>query len=234
MAEQGNLFEKLDEIKSGIDDIKPAQKMSEAETIKFIKTAQRVFVYNGQRSEFNYQFKSWRTRHIFVLLSLLFNIVLFMVALLIYKELKLLWIFFGVLAALNLCQAVIVLIFIIDKRNQKYEIEYNDFFLWKSRYFYDDNGIVYDAKLKLPLIILKIAVIVVNYLSFICLFSSLMVNDLNIIPAVIFSVLLMAATIIIQLRLYNHYGYYTLYFRDENNTVPYYELSDFMAKHNLK
>ena len=73
-------------------DIKPAQKMSEAETIKLIKTAQRVFVYNGQRSEFNYQFKSWRTRHIFVLLSLLFNIVLLMVALLIYKELKLLWI----------------------------------------------------------------------------------------------------------------------------------------------
>ena len=51
MAEQSNIFKKLDEIKSGIDEIK-APVQDETKLKEFIANAERVYVYCGQKSEF--------------------------------------------------------------------------------------------------------------------------------------------------------------------------------------
>lgn len=58
MVEQSNIFKKLDEIKSGIDEIK-APVQDETKLKEFIANAERVYVYCGQKSEYTYDKKNF-------------------------------------------------------------------------------------------------------------------------------------------------------------------------------
>lgn len=58
MAEQSNIFKKLDEIKSGIDEIRQPSARDEANLKEFIANAERVYVYCGQKSEYTYDKKN--------------------------------------------------------------------------------------------------------------------------------------------------------------------------------
>lgn len=232
MAESGNLFEKLDEIKSGIDEIKPAQKMTEAEAIEFIKTAKRVFIYKGQKSEFNYALKSWRAKQIALIVCLAVSPVLYLLPLILYGADYLLWIAFAVVAALNIFQVAITISDLCGKNINKYEIEYNDFHVWTKKYYYDDNGIIYRVKLKLPLIILKILCVVGNY-AIAIFFFNIFISQMKL--AVVYFIIMLAFSIIIQLLLQiSVLKGYALYFKDGDTIIPYYSLADFMMKHNLK
>lgn len=232
MAERSNLFEKLDEIKSGIDEIKPAQKMTEAEAIEFIKTAKRVFIYKGQKSEFNYALKSWRAKQIALIVCLAVSTVLYLLPLILYGADYLLWIAFAVVAALNIFQVAITISDLCDKNINRYEIQYNDFHVWTKKYYYDDNGIIYRVKLKLPLTILKILCIIGNYAIGIVLFF-VFISQMKF--AVVYFIIMFAFSLIIQMLLQiSVLKGYALYFKDEDRIIPYHSLADFMIQHNFK
>ena len=58
MGEQNNLFEKLDKIQSGIEEMRQSTSQDETKLREFISNAERILIYNGRRSEYMYHKKN--------------------------------------------------------------------------------------------------------------------------------------------------------------------------------
>ena len=96
-------------------------------------------------------------------------------------------------------------------------------------YFYDDNGIICKAKMKLPFRLLKILVPYINVgVAAMMLYMSEIVIAIPILASMsILSILL----ILFDAKTIQRY---MLYFRDDSNIIPYEQLSKFMKDNNLK
>lgn len=92
MAEQSNIFKKLDEIKSGIDEIK-APVQDETKLKEFIANAERVYVYCGQKSEYTYDKKSVCVSRIVTVILLLINVIVMAFPIIIYRETQIYFVF---------------------------------------------------------------------------------------------------------------------------------------------
>ena len=231
MAEQSNIFKKLDEIKSGIDEIK-APVQDETKLKEFIANAERVFIYCGQKSEYAYDKKSVCARCVVRVILLLINVIVMALPLVIYRDnANVLCIPFVLVLITN---ALYIAWFILQVKYiklQGYEVEYDKIKVPWIFYLYDDNGIICDDKYKLPFKILKM---LTPYINIFAGFTVMMLK----LPEILFSGLVfgcvaMLALVFIFLELKKMNGY-ILYFRDKNNIIPYSQLSKFMSDNNLK
>ena len=231
MAEQSNIFKKLDEIKSGIDEIK-APVQDETKLKEFIANAERVFIYCGQKSEYAYDKKSVCARCVVRVILLLINVIVMALPLVIYRDnANVLCIPFVLVLITN---ALYIAWFILQVKYiklQGYEVEYDKIKVPWMFYLYDDNGIICDDKYKLPFKILKM---LTPYINIFAGFTVMMLK----LPEILFSGLVFGcvavlALVFIFLELKKMNGY-ILYFRDKNNIIPYSQLSKFMSDNNLK
>lgn len=231
MAES-NIFEKLDEIKSGIDEIKRPPAQDEAKLKEFIANAERVFVYCGQKSEYVYDKKIFCVGRIVSVVLLLINMVIMALPMIFYRDsANLLCIPFIPVAVFNVLYIALCILQLKYVKSQGYEVAYDKIKAPWMFYLYDDNGIICGTKQKLPFKILKILTPLINILAgfaamMLCLAESL-VCDL------VFGCAFVLILIFIFLDV-NKMNGYILYFRDKNTTIPYEQLSKFMSDNNLK
>lgn len=231
MAEQSNIFKKLDEIKSGIDEIKPSVQ-DEAKLKEFIANAERVFVYCGQKSEFAYDKKIFCVSRIVSVVLMLINIVIMALPIMIYRDnANLLWIPFLPVAVFNILYIAFCFVQLIYLKSQGYEVSYDKIKVPWLFYLYDDNDIICKAKQKLAFKILKILTPLINILAG---FAAMMLCLAEILfGGLVFGCVFVLTLIFIFLDVKKMKGY-ILYFRDKNNTTPYEQLSKFMSDNNLK
>lgn len=231
MAEQSNIFKKLDEIKSGIDEIK-APVRDETKLKEFIANAERVYVYCGQKSEYTYDKKIFCVSRIFSVVLLLINMVIMALPMIFYRDnAGLFCITFIPVVVFNVLYIALCILQLKYVKSQGYEVAYDKIKVPWMFYLYDVNGIICDEKVKLPYRILKILTPYVN------IFAGLTVMMLE-LPEILFSGLVFGcvavlALVFIFLELKKMNGY-ILYFRDKNNIIPYSQLSKFMSDNNLK
>ena len=216
MAEQSNIFKKLDEIKSGIDEIK-APVQDETKLKEFIANAERVYVYCGQKSEYTYDKRSVCVSRIVTVILLLINVIVMAFPIIIYRDnANIFCIPFAVVAVFNVPYGAFTIVKLLYIKGEGYEVAYDKIKVPWMFYLYDVNGIICDEKVKLPYItvmMLKLPEI---------LFSGL-----------VFGCVAVLALVFIFLELKEMNGY-ILYFRDKNNIIPYSQLSKFMSDNNLK
>lgn len=231
MAEQSNIFEKLDEIKSGIDEIKPSVQ-DEAKLKEFIANAERVFVYCGQKSEFAYDKKIFCVSRIVSVVLMLINIVIMALPMIFYRDNAALFcIPFIPVAVFNILYIAFCVVQLIYIKSQGYEVSYDKIKVPWLFYLYDDNGIICGTKQKLPFKILKILTPLINILAG---FAAMMLCLAEIlVGGLVFGCVFVLILILIFLDVKTMNGY-ILYFRDKNNTTLYGQLSKFMSDNNLK
>ena len=231
MVEQSNIFKKLDEIKSGIDEIK-APVQDETKLKEFIANAERVYVYCGQKSEYTYDKKSVCVSRIVTVILLLINVIVMAFPIIIYRDnTNIFCIPFAVVAVFNVSYGAFTIVKLLYVKGEGYEVAYDKIKVPWMFYLYDVNGIICDEKVKLPYRILKMLTPYVN------IFAGLTVMMLK-LPEILFSGLVFGcvavlALVFIFLELKKMNGY-ILYFRDKNNIIPYSQLSKFMSDNNLK
>lgn len=232
MEGQGNIFEKLDEIKSGIDEIRKPSAQDGAKLKEFIANAERVFIYCGQKSEYAYDKKSVCARCVVRVILLLINVIVMALPLVIYRDnANVLCIPFVLVLITN---ALYIAWFILQVKYiklQGYEVEYDKIKVPWMFYLYDDNGIICDDKYKLPFKILKM---LTPYINIFAGFAAMMLRLAEIlVGGLVFACVSVLTLSFIFLSFKSMKGY-TLYFRDDNNIVPYSQLSIFMSDNNLK
>ena len=150
MAEQSNIFKKLDEIKSGIDEIK-APVQDETKLKEFIANAERVYVYCGQKSEYTYDKKSVYVSRIVTVILLLINVIVMAFPIIIYRDnANIFCIPFAVVAVFNVPYGAFTIVKLLYVKGEGYEVAYDKIKVPWMFYLYDVNGIICDEKVKLP------------------------------------------------------------------------------------
>ena len=231
MVEQSNIFKKLDEIKSGIDEIK-APVQDEAKLKEFIANAERVYVYCGQKSEYTYDKKSVYVSRIVTVILLLINVIVMAFPIIIYRDnANIFCIPFAVVAIFNVPYGAFTVIKLLYVKGEGYEVAYDKIKVPWMFYLYDVNGIICDEKVKLPYRILKM---LTPYVNIFAGFAAMMLCLAEILfGGLVFGCVFVLTLIFIFLELKKMNGY-ILYFRDKNNIIPYSQLSKFMSDNNLK
>ena len=231
MVEQSNIFKKLDEIKSGIDEIK-APVQDETKLKEFIANAERVYVYCGQKSEYTYDKKIFCVSRIFSVVLLLINMVIMALPMIFYRDnAGLFCITFIPVVVFNVLYIALCILQLKYVKSQGYEVAYDKIKAPWMFYLYDDNGIICGAKQKLPFKILKILTPLINIFAG---FAAMMLCLAEIlVGGLVFGCVFVLTLICIFLDVKKMKGY-ILYFRDKNNTTPYEQLSKFMSDNNLK
>ena len=231
MVEQSNIFKKLDEIKSGIDEIK-APVQDEAKLKEFIANAERVYVYCGQKSEYTYDKKSVYVSRIVTVILLLINVIVMVFPIIIYRDnANIFCIPFAVVAVFNVPYGAFTIIKLLYVKGEGYEVAYDKIKVPWMFYLYDVNGIICDEKVKLPYRILKM---LTPYVNIFAGFAAMMLCLAEIlVGGLVFGCVFVLTLIFIFLELKKMNGY-ILYFRDKNNIILYSQLSKFMSDNNLK
>lgn len=192
MVEQSNIFKKLDEIKSGIDEIK-APVQDEAKLKEFIANAERVYVYCGQKSEYTYDKKSVYVSRIVTVILLLINVIVMAFPIIIYRDnANIFCIPFAVVAVFNVPYGAFTIVKLLYVKGEGYEVAYDKIKVPWMFYLYDVNGIICDEKVKLPYRILKILTPYVN------IFAGLTVMMLK-LPEILFSGLVFGCVAVLAL-----------------------------------
>lgn len=231
MVEQSNIFKKLDEIKSGIDEIK-APVQDEAKLKEFIANAERVYVYCGQKSEYTYDKRSVYVSRLVTVILLLINVIVMAFPIIIYRDnANIFCIPFAVVAVFNVPYGAFTIVKLLYVKGEGYEVAYDKIKVPWMFYLYDVNGIICDEKVKLPYRILKM---LTPYVNIFAGFAAMMLCLAEIlVGGLVFGCVFVLTLIFIFLELKKMNGY-ILYFRDKNNIIPYSPLSKFMSDNNLK
>ena len=221
---ENNVFDKLDELHHKIEAIAPDEDaMSDEEKIEFVKTANRIFCYDGQVVQFENRVKKQKKQQIANIVALtLCSVILLIEA--FRTDIVPYIIAIALTIAANF--ANIALLCIILKLNHpKVEIPYEEFFEKWMSYQYDANGIICESREKLSVQILRWSVILLNYaLGFVGTVIDLVVGIVTIVFVSILVFVMFRRT-----RLS-----YVLWFCKDKQAIPYCELSQFMYEHKLK
>lgn len=232
MAEQGNLFEKLDEIKSGIEELKQPSVHDESKLKDFIARAERVFIYLSQKSEYGYDKKRYSVNLIIAVVLLLANIVVMAVPMLIREDnANLFCVPFVPVAVINILYIAFNIVKFVYIKSRGYEIAYDKIKVPWAFYMYDDNDIICGEKIKLPYKVLAVLVPFVNILAGVA--AMILCSAEILVGGVVFGCVFILTLIIIFLSSKKMKGY-VLYFRDGDMIIPYGQIADFMRNNNLK
>ena len=126
MAEQKNLFEKLDEIQSRIVDIKQSSSPDNEKIREFILKAERVFIYCGEKSEYQYDRKKVFAYRITIIFLLVANIIIAAVPMMVFPDnIGLFCIPFITVAVFNILYIVFNIVKVVYHKADDYEIAYD-------------------------------------------------------------------------------------------------------------
>lgn len=233
-----NIFDKLDEqseILARIDKntasessaVEEMIRTNDPRMIEFVKTADRVFVYKGDKSELNRKNQKCRILCIKKLIFALIQIATVLSA--IYVSYMWCVLILGLLVyAYPIYKAVTF-------KPLAYEIKYDDF-VKSHDGIYDDNGIMCGSNdEKWYFMLLKIAVIVVPFGNALALWLlPSLLGELHIYMIVLAALDFIAGHIAIRVFSEQHNRYYGIWFIKGDTSVPYEYLKDFMQRNNLK
>ena len=233
-----NVFDKLDEqskILARIDKntanesstVEEMIRTNDPRMIEFVKTADRVFIYSGDKSELNRKNKKCRISCIKKMILALIQIATVLSA--IYVP------YMWCVLILNLLVYSYPIYKAITFKPSAYKIKYDDF-VKNNDGIYDDNGIMCgNDDEKLYFIYLRVAAIVVPFLNALALWLLPFTLEALQIYMIVLAVLdVIAGYIAIRVFSERHNRYYDIYFIKDDISVPYEYLKDFMQRNNLK
>ena len=233
-----NVFDKLDEqskILARIDKntanesstVEEMIRTNDPRMIEFVKTADRVFIYSGDKSELNRKNKKCRISCIKKMILALIQIATVLSA--IYVP------YMWCVLILNLLVYSYPIYKAITFKPSAYKIKYDDF-VKNNDGIYDDNGIMCgNDDEKLYFIYLRVAAIVVPFLNALALWLlPFTLGALQIYMIVLAVLDVIAVYIAIRVFSERHNRYYDIYFIKDDISVPYEYLKDFMQRNNLK
>lgn len=219
-----NVFDKLDELHRKIDAIAPDEDaMSDEEKIEFVKTANRIFCYNGQVVQFGNRVKKQKKQRIAnIVVLILCNVILLIEA--FRTDIVPYIIAIALTIAANFANIALLCI-ILKLHHPKAEIPYEEFSQKWMSYRYDANGIICESREKLSVQILRWSVILLNYtLGVVGTVIDLVVG----IVAIVF------ASVLVFAMFRRTMLPYVLWLCKDKQAIPYCELSQFMYEHKLK
>lgn len=228
-----NIFDKLDEqseILARIDkntssessDVEEMIRANDPRMIEFVKTADRVFVYCGDKSELNRKNKKCRISCIKKMILALIQIATVLSA--IYVP------YMWCVLILNLLVYSYPIYKAITFKPSAYKIKYDDF-VKRSDGIYDDNGIMCgNDNEKWYFIFLRVAAIVLPFVNALALW----ILQFHVYMIVLAVLDVIAGYIAIRVFPEQHSRYYGIYFMKEDVSIPYEKLKDFMGHNNLK
>lgn len=233
-----NIFDKLDEqskILARIDKntanesstVEEMIRTNDPRMIEFVKTADRVFIYSGDKSELNRKNKKCRISCIKKMILALIQIATVLSA--IYVP------YMWCVLILDLLVYAYPIYKAIVFKPLPYEIKYREF-VKSHDGIYDDNGIMCgNDDEKLYFIYLRVAAIVVPFLNALALWLlPFTLGALQIYMIVLAVLDVIAGYIAIGVFSKRHNRYYDIYFIKDDISVPYEYLKDFMQRNNLK
>lgn len=233
-----NIFDKLDEQskilaridKNTANESSTAEEMirtNDPRMIEFVKTADRVFIYSGDKSELNRKNKKCRISCIKKMILALIQIATVLSA--IYVP------YMWCVLILDLLVYAYPIYKAIVFKPLPYEIKYSEF-VKSHDGIYDDNGIMCgNDDEKLYFIYLRVAAIVVPFLNALALWLlPFTLGALQIYMIVLAVLDVIAGYIAIGVFSKRHNRYYDIYFIKDDISVPYEYLKDFMQRNNLK
>lgn len=228
-----NIFDKLDkqsEILARIDkntssessDVEEMIRANDPRMIEFVKTADRVFVYCGDKSELNRKNKKCRISCIKKMILALIQIATVLSA--IYVP------YMWCVLILNLLVYSYPIYKAITFKPSAYKIKYDDF-VKRSDGIYDDNGIMCgNDNEKWYFIFLRVAAIFLPFVNALALW----ILRFHVYMIVLAVLDVIAGYIAIRVFPEQHSRYYGIYFMKEDVSIPYEKLKDFMGHNNLK
>ena len=233
-----NVFDKLDEqskILARIDKntanesstVEEMIRTNDPRMIEFVKTADRVFIYSGDKSELNRKNKKCRISCIKKMILALIQIATVLSA--IYVP------YMWCVLILNLLVYSYPIYKAITFKPSAYKIKYDDF-VKNNDGIYDDNGIMCgNDDEKLYFIYLRVAAIVVPFLNALALWLlPFTLGALQIYMIVLAVLDVIAGYIAIGVFSEQHSRCYGIYFIKDDVSIPYKQLKDFMQRNNLK
>ena len=228
-----NIFDKLDEqskILARIDKntanesstVEEMIRTNDPRMIEFVKTADRVFIYSGDKSELNRKNKKCRISCIKKMILALIQIATVLSA--IYVP------YMWCVLILNLLVYSYPIYKAITFKPSAYKIKYDDF-VKRSDGIYDDNGIMCgNDNEKWYFIFLRVAAIVLPFVNALALW----ILRFHVYMIVLAVLDVIAGYIAIRVFPEQHSRYYGIYFMKEDVSIPYEKLKDFMGHNNLK
>lgn len=217
-----NVFDKLDELHRKIEAIAPDEDaMSDEEKIEFVKTANRIFCYNGQVVQFGNCVKKQKKQRIANIVVLILCSVLLLVEA-VRADIIPFIIAIALTIAANFANIALLCI-ILKLHHPKVEIPYEEFSKKWMSYRYDANGIICESREKLSVQILRWSVILLNYAL------GVVGADIDLVVGTIVFVIILVFVMFRRTRLS-----YVLWFCKDKQAIPYCELSQFMYEHKLK
>lgn len=233
-----NVFDKLDEqskILARIDKntanesstVEEMIRTNDPRMIEFVKTADRVFIYSGDKNELNRKNKKCRISCIKKMILALIQIATVLSA--IYVP------YMWCVLILDLLVYAYPIYKAIVFKPLPYEIKYSEF-VKSHDGIYDDNGIMCgNDDEKLYFIYLRVAAIVVPFLNALALWLlPFTLGALQIYMIVLAVLDVIAGYIAIGVFSEQHSRCYGIYFIKDDVSIPYKQLKDFMQRNNLK
>ena len=233
-----NVFDKLDEqseILARIDKntanesstVEEMIRTNDPRMIEFVKTADRVFVYRGDKSELNRKNKKCRISCIKKMILTLIQIATVLSA--IYVP------YMWCVLILNLIVYSYPIYKAITFKPSAYKIKYDDF-VKRSDGIYDDNGIMCgNDDEKWYFIFLRVAAIILPFVNaFTLFFFPSILGGFHIYMIVLAALDFITWCIAIRVFSERHNRYYDIYFIKDDISVSYEYLKDFMQRNNLK
>lgn len=230
MNENKSVFEQLEVLQLELQKLKSKQRtltdqLDENDPIvsEFIKTANRKWIYNGDKSDLTRKNNRNKIKYIFrfILLSLYFAVSCLFIA----KPYGWIITLFGCL----ICICEIIMHIRMIKSN-KYELDYNAIVNKWEFSETDDNGIISCVKNKWWFSFLNVLIIFLPFILDICFNLWKFWSQYSIAGILIAIPLSMINTFLFR----NTQFRYSLHFIDEKNDVEYANLKEFMQRNNLK
>ena len=234
-----NIFDKLDEqsqILARIDKntasessaVEEMIRANDPRMIEFVKTADRIFVYRGDKSELNRKNKKCRISCIKKLIFALIQIATVLSS--IYVP------YMWCVLILDLLVYTYPIYKSIIFKSLAYEIKYNEF-VKSHDGIYDDNGIMCGTNdEKWYFKFLRIAAIIVPYVNALALWllPSFLGGHIYMIVLAALDFIAGYIAIFIFRERYDDYQGHHLRFKKGNCSIPYTWLKNFMQRNNLK
>lgn len=229
MSENKTVFEQLEEVQQELKSLKDRQRTlvdqlreDDPKIIEFVKTAKRVWRYNGEKSQLKRENQKVEKRSIIGLILL----VIYLVCSFLFVAKPYGWILPIFSSIVCIAQGIIQF---FKMRPREYELEYNDIpSFWRYAEL-DDNDMISATKDKWWLILLRVCVCLIPLAISveILLFLDDIWKLLCWLPVALLPLL------ILPFRDSTIYGY-RLHFINDKNDIEYHYLKEFMTRNNLK
>lgn len=234
MENTKNLYEQLADLQNQLKEMQQRPRTLQEQIdendpviIEFVKNANRVWRYQGEKSDLKRETKKLKRRGIVLTIWLLIHFT--------YPFLLISIPYAWIIISINAIVCLIYGIYDVRKffKKRAFELPYEDI---KSRMCceYDDNGIIKSAKAPLVSCVLKVVVFIILPIA-IAVFLMLSypnIDEFGWVAVYVLAALAVFSPILIPLN--DHRVFYELYFICDEKEIKYVHLKDFMKRNNLK